>query len=102
MTLPEARQTLLSASEIRRAVEALAEEQTTAVLLDWSEQVYNALKAEGLSGADIAARGGPAERTIGLMLKANNTRISTMVELATALGSPGVTYDLQIRLVRKA
>lgn len=101
MTLPEARKTLHSAAEIRRAVETLADDQTKALLLSWSEQVYNALQAEGLSAADIAARGGPAERTVGLMLKASNPRVSTLVEFATALCSPDADYEVEIKLVRK-
>lgn len=101
MTQPDARQVMHSAAEIRRAVEALADEQTKTLLLSWSEQVFSALQVEGLSAADIAARGGPAERTIGLMLKANNTRLSTLAELAAALCTPEADYEIELRLVRK-
>lgn len=101
MTQPEARHVLHSAAAIREAVETIARERTEAVLLAWSEQVYNVLKVEGLGPADIAARGGPAERTLTLMLKAGNTRLSTMVELATALCSSEADYQLEVRLVRK-
>lgn len=101
MTQTDARQAILSAAQVRRAVETIAEEQTKAVLLSWSEQVYNALKAEHLTAADISVRGGPSERTVGLMMKASNPRVSTMVELASALSSPDADYEIEIRLVRK-
>lgn len=101
MTQPEARQTLHSAAEIREAVHTLARARTEIVLLSWSEQVDVALACERISPADIAARGGPAERTVGLMLKACNTTIATMSALATALSGPQADYELEVRLVRK-
>lgn len=101
MTQPEAKHTLHSAAEIREAVDILSKGHAETVLLAWSDQVHHALQAEGLSAADIAARGGPAERTVGMMLKAYNTTVSTMVQFATALSNNDADYELEIRLVRK-
>lgn len=101
MTQPEARHILHSAAEIREAVETVSKEKTEAVLLDWSNQVYSVLKAEGLGAADIAARGGPAKRTIDLMLKASNPRLSTMVEFVTSLATTEHDFELQVSIVRR-
>jgi hypothetical protein len=98
MTQPEARQILHSAAEIRRAVETLARERRERTLLSWSEQVDQALREQGIGPDDVAARGGPSARTVNLMLKANNIRLSTMAEFAAALGED---FDLEVRLVRK-
>lgn len=101
MTQLEARQVLHSAAEIREAVETVAKERTEAVLLEWSNQVYAVMQAEGVSSPDITARGGPAKRTIDLMLKASNPRLSTMVEFVTALATTEYEYELQIAIVKK-
>lgn len=101
MTQADARNTLHAVAEFRRAFDAVASEKTRQLLLSWSEQVYNALAAEKVTALDIDARGGPSERTIGLMLKAGNTRVSTMVEFATALSSDTADYEVEIKLIRK-
>lgn len=101
MTQPEAQHMIHSAAEIRRAVEVLAKERTETVLLSWSEQVHDVLKAEGLRACDVAARGGPAERTVTLMLKASNPRLSTMVEFVTSLASVEHDYELHVTILKK-
>lgn len=101
MTQPEARQVIHSAAELREAVEIVAKERTEAVLLQWSNLVDQVMKAENVGAADVAARGGPAKRTVDLMLKASNPRLSTMVEFVTALGSSEHDYELQIIIIKK-
>lgn len=101
MTQLEARKVIHSAAELREAVETVSKERTDAALSAWAQQVEDALKAENIGPADVAARGGPAKRTVDLMLKASNPRLSTMVEFITALGSTEHDYELRIQIVRK-
>lgn len=101
MTQPEARQVIHSAAEIREAVETVSKERTQAVLLQWSNLVDQVMRTENVGAADVAARGGPAKRTVDLMLKVSNPRLSTMVEFVTALGSTSHEYELQILIVKK-
>ena len=101
MTQPEARHVIHSAAQLREAVETVAKERTEAVLLQWSNLVDQVMKHEKVGTADIAARGGPAKRTVDLMLKVSNPRLSTMVEFVTALGSTEHEYELQLVIVKK-
>jgi len=101
VTQPEARQVIHSAAALREAVETVSKERTEAVLLQWSNLVDQVMKAEHVGAADVAARGGPAKRTVDLMLKVSNPRLSTMVEFVTALGSTEHDYELQIMIVKK-
>jgi DNA-binding Xre family transcriptional regulator len=51
-----------------------------------SQRLDAVMTRRGVSMAALAARGGPHENTISRILRAHDTRLSTLVTLAAALG----------------
>lgn len=78
--------TIQRATEVRRAVDAVAAANRDLLAAELSQRVDELMRAQGIHGDDVALRGGPSENTIANILKARGTRISTLCQLAAALG----------------